>query len=119
VNNYRWFNPSLPQTLQTGIILLYVNAFFFFLYRAFASPLGLLLLVGFVAGAFGIANEKKWGYFVGLGAAVLKILLLLSLAPLSTILSDVNLLLDFLFSAGLVALLAHPMSRQYQKIWFR
>jgi hypothetical protein len=119
VNNYRWFNPSLPQTLQIAVLLLYVNALFMFLGRWFAFSLGLILIVGFVAGAFGIANEKKWGYFVGLGAAVLKIVLLLSLAPLSTILNDLNLLLDFIFSIGLVGLLAHPMSRQYQKIWFR
>jgi hypothetical protein len=65
VNNYRWFNQSLPQTLQMAVILLYINAFFFFIYRAFAAPIGLVLMVGYVAGAFGIANEKKWGYWVG------------------------------------------------------
>ena len=28
VNEYRWFNPSQPQTLQTGVLLCYLNAVF-------------------------------------------------------------------------------------------
>ena len=28
-------------------------------------------------------------------------------------------LLDFMFDGALVALLLHPMSRDYQRIWFR
>jgi hypothetical protein len=119
VNNYRWFNPHLPQTLQIATFLLYINALFLFLYRWFAFALGLVVIVGFVAGAFGIANEKKWGYVVAVGAAILKILLLLTLAPLSTIFNDLNLLLDFMFDVALIALLLHPQSREYQKIWFR
>jgi hypothetical protein len=119
VNNYRWFNASLPQTLQIAMILLYVNAFFLFLYGAIQVAIGLLLIAGFVAGAFGIANEKKWGYFVALIAAVLKLVILLRVASVNEILTDLNLLLDFMFDAALIALLAHPMSREYQKIWFR
>jgi hypothetical protein len=119
VNNYRWFNASLPQTLQIATILLYVNAFFLFVNRWFAFALGLVLIAGYVAGGFGIANEKKWGYFVALGAAILKVLFLLSIAPISDILNRFDLLIEFMFDVALVGLLAHPMSRQYQKIWFR
>jgi hypothetical protein len=119
VNNYRWFNQSLPQTLQIATLLLYVNAFFLFLYGWVQFALGLLIIAGFVAGAFGIANEKKWGYFVAIGAAVLKLVVLLRYASVGDILSDVSLTLEFLFDAALIALLAHPMSREYQKIWFR
>jgi hypothetical protein len=119
VNNYRWFNPHLPQTLQIAVLLLYLNAFFMFIDRYFVLAYGLLLIVGFVAGAFGIANEKKWGYFVGLAAASLRVVLLLARPGLSTIFGDFGLLLGFMFDVALVALLAHPQSREYQKIWFR
>jgi hypothetical protein len=119
VNNYRWFNQHLPQTLQIGILLLYINAFFMFLGREFAWLWGLLLIVGFVAGGFGIANEKKWGYAVGLGAAVFRVVLTLLVFSLDDIFRDLGLLLGFMFDVALVALLAHPQSREYQKIWFR
>jgi hypothetical protein len=119
VNKYRWFNPHLPQTLQIGVLLLYLNAFFMFLGREFAWVWGLVLIVGFVAGAFGIANEKKWGYAVGLAAASLRVVLTLLIFSLSTIFNDFGLLLGFMFDVALVALLAHPQSREYQKIWFR
>ncbi|MDQ1520737.1 MAG: hypothetical protein QOI55_1810 [Actinomycetota bacterium] len=117
MNNYRWFNPHLPQTLQIAVLLLYLNAFFMFLGREFAWVFGLILIVGFVAGGFGIANEKKWGYLVGLGAATLRVVL--ALFSLNAILHDGGLLLGFMFDVALVALLAHPQSREYQKIWFR
>ena len=119
MNKYRWFNPHLPQTLQIGVLLLYLNAFFMFLGRDFAWIWGLLLIVGFVAGAFGIANEKKWGYAVGLAAASLRVVLTLLIFSLSTIFGNFGLLLGFMFDVALVALLAHPQSREYQKIWFR
>jgi uncharacterized membrane protein YecN with MAPEG domain len=119
VNNYRWFNQHLPQTLQIGVLLLYVNALFMFLGREFAWVWGLLLIVGFVAGAFGIANEKKWGYIVGLSAATFRVVLTLLIFSLGDIFGSLNLLLGFMFDVALVALLAHPQSREYQKIWFR
>jgi len=33
--------------------------------------------------------------------------------------TDINLLVTFGFDAALVALLLHPMSRDYQRIWFK
>ena len=118
MNNYRWFNPHLPQTLQIAVLLLYLNAFFMFIGREFAWMWGLLLIIGFVAGAFGIANEKKWGYVVALIAASARVALTLVIFSLGTILGDLGLLLGFMFDVALVALLAHPQSREYQKIWF-
>ena len=32
---------------------------------------------------------------------------------------DGTVLISFLFAIALVALLLHPMSREYQRIWFR
>jgi hypothetical protein len=114
VNNLRWFNPSQPQTLQIGVLLLYLNAFF--------NVLNLRLIVLAVlmaAGAIGIANEKRWGYVAGLVGAIGQVLLLVMLYSLGEILDNVGLLITFMFDAALVGLLAHPMSRDYQRIWFR
>src|SRR2546423_1401107 len=61
----RWTNPSQPQTLQIAVFLLYINAFFALLGGLF-SPIGLLLVAGGVGAGFGIANERKWGYGLGL-----------------------------------------------------
>src|SRR5687767_882372 len=72
----RWLNPSQPQTLQIAVILLYMNAAFGLLLRSYtafwelarwigvdaAEYAGVLSFVGMAVAAFGIANEKKWGY---------------------------------------------------------
>jgi hypothetical protein len=117
-NKYRWFNQSLPQTLQIAVMLLYIDAVFLLINFA-VFGLGLVLLAGMVAGGFGISNEKKWGYVVALIVSILQVVLLLAVVSLGTIFSDVGLLLTFMFNIGLVALLLHPMSREYQRIWFR
>ncbi len=118
MNNYRWFNPHLPQTLQIAVILLYINAFFMLLG---IGSLGIffLIMVGFVAGGFGISNEKKWGYVVGLIASGVQVLIWLFWVGLSSIMGNFSLLISFMFDVALFALLAHPMSRDYQRIWFR
>ena len=114
MSNLRWFNPSQPQTLQIGVLLLYLNAFFNFLnFRLLA------LAVLMAAGAIGIANEKRWGYVCGLIGAVAQVLLLVTFYSLGEILDSVGLLISFMFDVALVALLAHPISRDYQRIWFR
>ena len=37
----------------------------------------------------------------------------------SEIISNVSLLVSFVFDVALVLLLVHPMSRDYQRIWFK
>ena len=66
----------------------------------------------------GIANEKKWGYNLAVAAAILNVLLLFMVFGIST-LTNLSPLISFGFDAALVALLLHPMSRDYQRIWFR
>ena len=104
----RWTNPSQPQTLQIAVFLLYINAFFMVIYGGLFFLPGLLLVVGSVAGGFGIANEQKWGYVVGLLAAALDVLLTLG-----------GNVINLMFAIALLALLLHPQSRDYQRIWFR
>jgi ABC-type amino acid transport system permease subunit len=95
----RWFNPSQPQTLQIAVWLLYFNA------------VGGLLL--------GIANEQRWGYILGVVMAVLDVVLIVAAAGGVMDVFRGTVLISFLFAIALVALLLHPMSREYQRIWFR
>ena len=114
----RWTNPHQPQTLQIGVFLLYANAVFtlFWLLRANVFPLLFLLaVVGAAAGAYGIANEQKWGYFLGLAMAFFPFALRVyyGVGIFSTG------LINLMFEIALVALLLHPQSRDYQRIWFK
>jgi hypothetical protein len=118
----RWTNPSQPQTLYIAQFLLYFDAFWLIIRGALFSPLGLLLIVGSAAGAFGIANEQKWGYWLGL--AVASFSLFFTAYPLFgfqglRLLLDIFYLIALVFAVALVVLLLHPESRDYQKIWFR
>ena len=114
----RWLDRSQPQTLQNAVMLCYFNAGFSLLFGLVAGGMGLLLLlpIALGAGGFGIANDRKWGYwlavvFAGLSLAdaVLVFVLLPGFGPI----------LNMLFIGVLFALLLHPMSRHYQKLWFR
>jgi hypothetical protein len=80
-------------------------------------PIGFVVLVGLAAGGWGIANEKKWAYPATIGASVLLVLAFLVLARgnLFSLWAIVSLFFDVI----LVVLLVHPMSRDYQRIWFR
>jgi hypothetical protein len=120
VSETRWVNPHQPQTLYMGTILCYLDAVFGLIFGVVAkSPiLGLAIIVALAAGGFGIANEKKWGYAVAVGGAVVQLLALLAVFGSGTF-TALSPLIDFFFDAALVALLVHPMSRDYQRIWFR
>jgi hypothetical protein len=118
----RWFNPSQPQTLQIAVWLLYFNAvgglIFGSVYITLGVFLGLIALVGCGAAAFGIANEQRWGYLLGVAMALLQVLLIVGVVGILGLFKGVALI-SFLFAIALVALLLHPMSRDYQRIWFK
>src|SRR5215207_9982600 len=118
----RWFNPSQPQTLQIAVWLLYFNAVGGLLLGSIYLTLGVLLglasLVGCFAAAFGIANEQRWGYMLGVAMAILQVVLIVGAVGLTGVFRGVALI-SFLFAIALVALLLHPMSREYQRIWFK
>lgn len=118
MNETRWINPHQPQPLYMGVILCYVQAVLNLLSFSYLGPLGLLIIVGLGAGAFGIANEKKWGYALAIAAAVLQVVLFIAFVGLGA-LGNVFALINFAFDVALVALLLHPMSRDYQRIWFK
>jgi hypothetical protein len=113
----RWFPTHQPQTLQIAVALLYWNTFLNLLVGLFVGGLGrltLLLVVAEFAGAYGVANERKWGYGVALGAAILPLVLLVAVGGFFG-----GGVLTLIFEIALVALLLHPQSRAYYKIWFR
>ena len=111
-----------PQTLQIAVWLLYFNAvgglIFGSVYITLGVFLGLIALVGCGAAAFGIANEQRWGYLLGVSMALLQVLLIVAVVGLLGLFKGVALI-SFLFAVALVALLLHPMSRDYQRIWFK
>ncbi|MGH9179235.1 MAG: hypothetical protein ACRD0N_11875 [Acidimicrobiales bacterium] len=116
----RWTNPHQPQTLQIAVFLLYASAvlLLFDMLRFNVFPLLFLLaVVGSVAGAYGIANEQKWGYILGVAMALFPFALRTYYFGLDDALS--TNLIGLMFEIALVALLLHPQSRDYQRIWFK
>ena len=114
MNDFRWVNPSQPQTLYGATILCYIDAVFGVI--SF-SPLLILIAIGLGAGGFGIANEKKWGYAVATLAACIQVAILLAIYGVDVL--GFPQILSLMFDGLLVALLVHPLSRDYQRIWFR
>lgn len=116
----RWTNPHQPQTLQIAVFLLYANAFFTLLWLLRAGVFPLLFLgaaAGSVAAGYGIANEQKWGYALGVAMAFLPFLLRLYYGGGDAVFSTG--LINLMFEIALVALLLHAQSRDYQRIWFK
>lgn len=112
----KWTNPTQPQTLQIAVFLLYINAVFTALLGGIGSAIGLALVVGGAAGGFGIANEKKWGYNLGMVMAFLPFVLRIAINGVGAVFSGD--IISTMFEVALVALLLHPQSRSYQRIWF-
>ena len=113
----RWLNQSQPETLVIAVLLLYLDAVFLALSGGILSGLGLVIIVGSVAAGYGIANERKWGYYLGIGIAVFFLLpFALSLLDKGTVGGN---LIGLLFAVAKFALLVHPQSRSYEKIWFK
>ena len=115
-----WVNPRQPQTLYIAQMLMYFRGgmalVFGFLFVRSLTVFSLLFAVANVVAAFGIANERRWGYKLGVAVAslTLVIALLLLVRSFGRLWSD---LIGLLFDIALVALLLHPMSRSYQRYW--
>ncbi|HEX3946331.1 MAG TPA: hypothetical protein VHW47_01445 [Acidimicrobiales bacterium] len=111
----KWTDKTQPQTLQAAVLFSYLNAALAILYLvAFGVGPSLVLLL--LAGtAYGIANERRWTYWA---AVVLSGLYLLGQLVFFVTGGGFNGLLNLVFAGVLFALLVHPQSRQYQRIWF-
>lgn len=118
-------NQSQPQTLYIGTILLYLEAvtgvLFGTLLFFYGSWLALAGLVAMAAAGYGIANERRWGYMVGVavaGAAVFAGAAIIAIEGLG-VLSNFSFASLLLFAVALFVVLVHPQSRSYQRIWFK
>jgi uncharacterized membrane protein len=113
----KWFDQSQPQTLQGAVLFCYLNAVLAILYViADGAALPLILIVAAV-GANGIANEKRWGYWLAVVAGSLYVVA--QLIGFFTFAKSLSLLLNLAFAVLLIILLLHPESRRYQRIWFK
>jgi hypothetical protein len=112
----RWVNQTQPQTLQIAVLLLYFNGIINLIFGGLSIPVwGPVIIIGSVAAGYGIANERKWGYILGVAMALLPFVL--TIAYRGSFLSGG--VINLLFEVALVALLLHPQSRDYQRIWFK
>ena len=100
-----------PQTLAAATMLLYIEGLFN-LVRGQA-----LFVVGIVMfpAALAIANDKRWGWRLGVGSAAAAVLVRLSWYGLN---QPMSLIFALLFPVVLLVLLIHPQSREHQRIWF-
>jgi len=111
-----------PQTLYIGSLLLYLDAAIALFNVLFGGLSALTLLLGIVlpvAGAYGVANSRKLGYYVALVATGIPVLLILYyLATYGLgILGGLGFISVILTIVPFV-LFVHPMSRSYVKAWF-
>ncbi|MFN2606464.1 MAG: hypothetical protein ABR511_01015 [Acidimicrobiales bacterium] len=119
MSDRRFLNPAQPQTLQIAVFLLYLNGVFDLLGLLVGGGLGVIgvvLVAGEVAAAYGIANERRWAYILGIAMALLPFVARWYI--LSNPIAGVGVL-TLLFEVALVLLLVHPQSRDYQRIWFK
>ena len=107
----RWVNRHQPQTLVLATVLLYMEGLF-----NLARGAGLLLVgMGMAAAGFGIANDRRWGWWLGVTMAGLSVVARLTWFGYG---SSMTFLLSLVFPVALLALLVHPHSRGHQRIWF-
>ena len=116
-----WVNRQQPQTLYIAQLLLYfhggISLVFAMLGVQSLTVDSLVIAVGEVMAAFGIANERRWGYKLGVVVAVVPLVLVLLLAVTDTPRWLWANPIRLMFDVALVALLLHPMSRNYQRYW--
>jgi hypothetical protein len=107
-----WYSRLQPQTLQGAVALLYLNAVLSAIYALIdgAGISGILILIDVAAG-LGIANDRRWGYVLGLLAAAVPIVLFFTHIGIGDI-------LNLLFWIALMAMLLHTHSRAYIRTYF-
>jgi hypothetical protein len=112
-NDRHWFDSSQPQTLQGAVMLCYLTAAFGLIGLLLgAYPVAELVPLALGAAGFGVANEKRWGYRLGVALAGLNVLVDLYIL----ILGVFAVILTLLFAV--LALFLHAQSREYERIWF-
>lgn len=125
-----WLNNRQPQTLYIAQILLYVSAVSALIFGNTGAGvidntvgqlvLVLLLTFGAAAGAFGIANEKKWGYALGIAAAIGPFIVRLVIWRRFGLGDAIEWnIIGLVFDVAVLAALLHRQSGEYQRVYFR
>jgi hypothetical protein len=119
----RALNPAMPTALVWGQLALYLSTTY-----AVGHGLAQLrfpgweILIGCWAllGAYGVANERRWGWRVAVAAAVVSVLPAVDQFVRSP---GIGIHPDFLVLVVLpvftVCCLAEPSARDFQRAWFR
>ena len=105
----------MPQTLLIATYLMYLEAVFAVLFGSVRSWGFLVVTIGFIAGALGVSNEKRSGYYAAVTTASLNI----AITTWLFFTSGPRVIFALLIAVALLVLLLHPQSRHYQRIWFR
>ena len=100
-----------------AVILLYISAAFDVLFGGFLNPFVLAIAAASVAAGYGIANERRWAYYLGVVVTVLAVLPYLFWLFFDGF--SISLMIGAMFPVAMFALLIHPQSRDYQRIWFQ
>lgn len=127
MNKFVWYNPYLPQTLLIAVNILYFRAVFGLIFSLGAINIfSLAVLAAYAAAAFGIANLRWWGIFLGIVSVgffyVLYIFLNLSDGfSIFEILGGLirgQRIISTIFDVAIIALMVHPMSWHFAKTNF-
>lgn len=115
----KFWDPSQPQILQAATLFLYFGAVIGLLRLPFLSwvllPVGILVVAGRSFGAFGMANRKRWGYFLAVTTALASMVGMVGQFGLNYTIRYRSF--DLLYAVTLVVLLLHPQSRNHQRTW--
>jgi len=123
MHHRRWLNQSQPQTLVIACFLLYFNAAFAILIELSSSftalrGLDLLPIIAGAVGAYGIANERRWAYYLAVVSAFMPFVFAALINSNHNPFGGASVL-TLVFEIALIALLLHTQSREYQKVWFK
>lgn len=116
----RWVNPSQPATLAAATWFLYAGALVSLVVAVLdPSFLSLLAAALLVTAAYLTANTNSLGWFLGVFTCAGQVAV-----PAIALVEDFGDTISLWFVASLVlpiatlALLIHPESRDFQRVWF-
>lgn len=125
-----WFNSRVPQTLYVSQVLMYIQGGLVVAAGALTPRISILTFWGLVywlmngpgkiAGAFGIANRRRWGYLLGIAATATP--LLARIIEFATTLRLSGLWtapIGLAYDITLMVALLHPRSIQEVRSWPR
>lgn len=115
MRRFKWINPHLPQTLLISTYLMYLEAVFSVLFGSVRFWGFFIVTAGFIAGALGVSNERRLGYYAAVATSVLNV----AITTWLLLTRGFGVIFALAISIAILALLLNHQSRQYQRIWFR